>query len=82
VPPVQPQGSEMGAVMHDPVNGTVTFSFSTEVGRQYQVEVTEDLAMPDWQPLGGTYFGTGSPILVIDDLGTRPQRFYRVLLLP
>jgi hypothetical protein len=82
LPPVQPLGSELGAVVHDPVNGTVAFSFGTEVGRQYQVEVTEDLAVPDWQPLGGTYFGTGSPILVIDELGPRPQRFYRVLLLP
>ena len=61
---------------------SVSFSFGTASGRQYQVEFKDDLGAPDWQPLGGIYFGNGSPIVVTDLIDSRPQRFYRVVLLP
>ena len=61
---------------------SVSFSFGTVAGRQYQVQYKDDLGWPEWQPLGGIYFGTGVPIVVTDTMDSRPQRFYRVVLLP
>lgn len=82
VPPVTTDGPELSAVSVSPDGLSVSFSFRTVAGAQYQVQFKDDLGLPDWQPLGGTYFGNGSSIVITDLIGDHPQRFYRVVVLP
>ena len=65
-----------------PDGAHVTFSFSTVTGRRYQVLFKDELGAEEWSPLGGIHVGTDAPIIVNDDIGPSPQRFYQVLLLP
>jgi hypothetical protein len=78
----EPTGPELSGVSVSADGLSVSFSFGTVSGRQYQVQFKDDLGLPDWQPLGGIYFGNGSPIVVMDAIDSRPQRFYRVESLP
>ena len=69
------------------VEGVPRISFSTIAGRGHRVERNDSLAPGTWVPLSNATNvpGTGG-ILQIDDTdpgaGTRPRRFYRVVLLP
>jgi hypothetical protein len=82
VSPTEPTGPDLSGVLVSADGLSVSFAFRTEAGRQYQVQFKDDLAAPDWQPLGGIYFGNGSPIVVTDLIDGQPQRFYRVVVLP
>jgi hypothetical protein len=79
-----PAGSELSGISVDLAAGQASFSFSTMTGHSYQVEYTDNVteATPNWLPVpGGPYDGTGSPILITDNIGAATQRFYRVVLL-
>jgi hypothetical protein len=63
-------------------DGRIQVSFPVEPGRSYQVQYTDDLADPQWRPLG-TPVAAPTPILTaIDEMRARPHRFYRLLGLP
>jgi hypothetical protein len=47
-----------------------------------QLSYQNDLNAADWSPLGGNRPGTGASLIITDTLGTSPQRFYRIALLP
>ncbi len=63
-------------------NGAVQFQSEVIPNRTYRVEYKDDLNAPSWLPLGGTRTATGSQLTVSDPIADRPQRFYRMVLLP
>ena len=57
--------------------------FPTLPGKTYRLEYTDDLTSNQWRPLTAPIPGDGKPVLVIDPAGAlRPQRFYRLIVLP
>ena len=51
--------------------------------RTYRIEYTDDLTPNQWHPLTEPIPGDGKPVLVVDPAGAvRPQRFYRLIVLP
>ncbi|SPE52590.1 putative Sedolisin [Verrucomicrobia bacterium] len=60
------------------------FSWSAQVGRNYQVQYATHLAPADWTNLGGAVTATNATMMVSDPIGPggNVMRFYRVLLLP
>ncbi len=57
----------------------VLFSFPTALGQSYTVERTDDLAHPNWTPLGGVISGTGGTVQLIEPLPAgQSQGFYRL----
>jgi hypothetical protein len=60
--------------------GQVTLSFGAANGQEYQVEYNDTLRETGWLPLGPTVTANGSSVTVQDDVGTQPQRFYRIQL--
>jgi hypothetical protein len=58
--------------------GEVRFGWLSVVGRVYQVFYTEDLAAPDWQPLGPARTGV-LPIMQAVDPTAGGQRYYRLV---
>mgnify|MGYP000987982620 CR=1 FL=1 len=63
-------------------NGAVQFESEVIPNRTYRVEYKEDLNAPSWLPLGDTRTANGSRLTVADPVADRPQRFYRMVLLP
>lgn len=60
-----------------------TFTFTSNVGKTYRVEASEDLAPSSWQVLTDQLFGTGATITISDPIdASRPRRFYRAALVP
>jgi len=55
--------------------------FSVVAGRTYQLEYTDDLANPNWQPLGPARLATDTTLITNDPLGPG-RRFYRLAILP
>ena len=76
--PVSPELSE---VMLLP-GGMVSFSFATVAGQFYRVEYKDDLNAVEWMQLGSDQPGNGSSLTILDEIGSNPQRFYRVVLVP
>ena len=60
-------------------NGDVTFSLGTTIGKTYRVEYKDDLSSANWLPLGADRVATSASLLITDNIGVNPQRFYRVL---
>ena len=60
----------------------IEITWTSETGRQYQVQRTDSLATPHWTDLGSPIQGTGEPISAFDATRSRQQRFYRVQTLP
>lgn len=59
----------------------VRVTFSVVVGRTYQLEFTDDLGNPNWQPLGAPRLATTTTLITNDPLGPT-RRFYRLAVLP
>jgi len=55
----------------------VGFSFGTIIGRNYQVESTDRLAPPDWQPYGASFTAEADAYQILDSSSVT-QRFFRV----
>ncbi len=52
--------------------------WQTVAGQNYQIEYKDDLAAPDWTPLGGPISGTGGLTIVSNNPALSSQRFFRV----
>ena len=75
---VLPSGRIWLADLRLEANGTLHFSFPSEVGRIYQVEYRPDLGSGEWLPLGGPRAGNSSRIEVTEGVTFEARRFYRV----
>ena len=60
--------------------GNFTVSFDTLSGKTYRVEYKNALSDPNWLVLKTEVAGSAS-LTVTDDLGSNPQRFYRIVQL-
>jgi hypothetical protein len=54
-------------------------TWATHPGKTYRVESTDNLAPPDWQPLGSDLPAVGETLSITNTIGG-PQRFYRIRL--
>jgi hypothetical protein len=63
------------------LNGEIVLSIGATVGKTYRVEYTDDLNAASWTQLGTDQVATATPLVIIDNPGNSPQRFYRVLQL-
>jgi trimeric autotransporter adhesin len=60
--------------------GQITFAWQTVAGQSYQLEYKDNLAAPTWTLIPGSIPGTGNAIVVTNNLGVSPQRFFRLLI--
>ncbi len=60
----------------------LNFTFSTIVGRAYQLQFKTNLAQPTWSNLLGAITATNASTTISDPFSTNRQRFYRIILLP
>jgi DNA-binding beta-propeller fold protein YncE len=65
-----------------PAGGDATVSWSAIAGRTYQLQYKTDLNQTNWNISGSAITATNYPVTVPDAVGSDPQRFYRVALLP
>jgi uncharacterized repeat protein (TIGR03803 family) len=63
-------------------NGTLTLTWSTEVGGVYQPQFNSDLTSTNWSHLGGVLTAAGTTLSATDSVTNGPHRFYRVVLSP
>jgi hypothetical protein len=64
----------------EPTANGYAITFVTIPGRTYRVEYKDSLDDPSWLPLDADVVATADSLVVNDDLGTSPQRFYRILV--
>jgi hypothetical protein len=64
-----------------PNNSMVTLTLPAIPGKTYRVEYKNTLSAAEWTPLGGDRLATSATLIIEDNIGAQPQRFYRVLLL-
>lgn len=57
----------------------VRLTWPSTAGKTYRVEHAEHLGASGWVPLGEDHLAEGVALTVIDSMGSRSQRFYRVL---
>jgi len=60
--------------------GNISFTWSTVVGKTYQVQYTTNLTQAVWHSLGGAVTATSATLTASDSLGANPQRFYRIVM--
>jgi len=65
-----------------PGNTDLSISWYCRAGQSYQLQYTSDLTATNWINLGGSITATNETVTRFDVLGSAPQRFYRVMLLP
>jgi len=58
----------------------LAFTWSTIASETYQLEYKDNLAAPAWTLIPGPIPGTGGPIIVTNNLGASPQRFFRLVI--
>lgn len=63
-------------------SSTIGFTWNAMTGLVYQVQYKTNLAQTGWINLGGAIPGTNSTLTTSDAIGTDPQRFYRLSILP
>lgn len=63
-------------------NGTLTFTWSATEEDKYQLQCNSDLGSTNWINLGSILIATNSAVTASEIVGSEPQRFYRVVLLP
>jgi hypothetical protein len=54
----------------------------TIAGQTYQLEYKDNLTAATWTLMGSSMVGTGSSIIITNDLGASPQRFFRLVINP
>jgi len=57
----------------------IRFGWLSTVGNIYQLYYTDDLVLPDWQPLGPARTAAVPVMSAVDDWGAGRQRFYRLV---
>jgi len=60
--------------------GTISITFTITAGKTYRIDFKDDLALPDWTPLGANQTANTSSVTAHDNMGSHSQRFYRVVL--
>ena len=61
---------------------SVALSWFAKTNRTYQLQFATNLPSTNWLNLGGATPGTGTNMLVIDDVLGKPNRVYRVMIVP
>jgi hypothetical protein len=62
-------------------DGAVRLSWEAIPGKTYRVQFKNNLGDLAWIPLGQSFIASEATIVVDDELGVAPQRFYRLLIL-
>jgi hypothetical protein len=62
--------------------GSVVLSWPGLSGQMYQVQYKTNLFDPVWLPLNSPVNGAGAGLSLTNNLGSAPQRFYRLTVLP
>jgi uncharacterized repeat protein (TIGR03806 family) len=62
--------------------GTVSLTWSTIPGKQYQIQYKNNLEDSDWLNLSNIVTAAGTTVSVTDQVGSANQRFYRITLVP
>jgi hypothetical protein len=57
-------------------------NWPTVAGQTYQLQYKDNLTAATWSSLGAVVPGTGGSIIVTNDLGASPQRFFRLGISP
>jgi hypothetical protein len=70
-------GFRINSIVQQP-NGDIVLSIGATIGRTYRVEYKDDLNAANWTQLGTDQVAAATPLVIIDNLGGSPQRFYRV----
>ncbi len=73
-------GFRVNSIVQQP-NGDIVLSIGATVGKTYRVEYKNDLNVAEWTQLGTDQVAASTPLIIIDNLGGSPQRFYRVIQL-
>ena len=60
-------------------SGHVSLVFGTLASKTYRVEYKDFLGAASWTPLGQPVVASGDSLTVPDTIGSRPQRFYRIV---
>ena len=60
-------------------SGHVSLVFGTLATKTYRVEYKDFLGAASWTPLGQPVVDSGDSLTVPDTIGSRPQRFYRIV---
>ena len=63
-------------------HSTLSLTWTTEAGNEYQLQSNSDLDSTDWINLGSARTATGTALSFADSISNGPQRFYRLALLP
>jgi uncharacterized repeat protein (TIGR03803 family) len=63
-------------------NDTLSLAWSTVAGQSYQLQCKSGLFSTNWNDLGGAVVATNGTMSASDSIGSIPQRYYRVVLLP
>lgn len=66
----------LGGIMID--QGRIRFTWGAVPGTRYRIQYTEDLNGGEWLDLTGDVTAVEREVVVEDDLGAAPQRFYRI----
>lgn len=61
---------------------TVTFSWSANMQKSYQILYKTNLNQPAWGNLNGSVMATNPIMTTVDTITSDPQRFYQILMLP
>jgi hypothetical protein len=77
--PAPPEPPQFGGIEVMP-GDIISFTVLTVPGHVYRVEFTDDLGSGLWTALMPDLTATSDSIIITDNLGAHPQRFYRVLL--
>jgi lysophospholipase L1-like esterase len=76
--PIRPSVTSLGFV-----GANLQLGFTTVSQQFYRVEMTDNLATPNWTPLTNNVPGTGGVVAIVDPTASgQSQRFYRVRQLP
>jgi hypothetical protein len=76
--PIRPRVASLGFV-----GANLQLGFTTVSKQFYRVEMTDDLAVPNWTLLTNNVPGTGGVVVIVDpSASAQSQRFYRVRQLP
>ena len=65
-----------------PANGVAQLAWNTIPGQTYRLQFKPDLAATNWTDLLPDITATAPTATTADAVGSAPQRFYRILLLP
>jgi Concanavalin A-like lectin/glucanases superfamily/Pro-kumamolisin, activation domain len=74
--------TQLSAAVNSHSPHTITLTWAAIAGQAYQVEYKTNLSQTNWIGLGGTIMATNSTASVLDSVGSAPEKFYRVVLVP